>query len=127
MEEVPEEVPKTPEEAPKTPEEVSKTPEKVPENVEKKKRSKVIEARIEEETPQVAPPESPKPKRTGRPVGSKDSKPRLKKVEQAPIVAPSVVPPSDPVQGYLETKRMAAERAYQAQGEHWSNLLSHLM
>ena len=78
-----------------------------------------------EEEPRVV--EEPK-KRTGRPVGAKDSKPRRKKVEASPEV-PSVpsAPPRDPVFDYHEAKRAAVEQAYRAQGDHWANLLSHLM
>ena len=98
------------------------------------KKSKVIEAPIEEEPPQIAeeaPKEKEAPKRTGRPVGAKDSKPRQKKVDAVePKRADTAEPPrtaSDPVQDYLETRRMAAERVYHAQGEHWLKLASHLL
>ena len=122
-------------------EEFQKVPGKVQEVSEKKKKSRVIEAPIAEEQPKVAIPE-PKPKRMGRPVGAKDNKPRQKKTVTALPNIPEDTEPAeprraepkakpeprrDPVQDYLETKRMAFERAYQSQGEHWSNLLSHLM
>ena len=129
MEEAEEEVQQVPEEVPKSPEKTQKTPEKV-EQVEKKKRAKVIEAPIAEEVPQEAPQEPPDeppkeaPKRTGRPVGAKDSKPRKKKEPEEVVVERRLI---DPVYSYHEAKRQAVERAYQAQGEHWSNLLAHLM
>ena len=125
MEEAEEEVQQVPEEVPKSPEKTPKTPEKV-----EKKRAKVIEAPIAEEVPQEAPQEPPEeppkeaPKRTGRPVGAKDSKPRKKKEPEEVVVERRLV---DPVYSYHEAKRQAVERAYQAQGEHWSNLLAHLM
>ena len=124
MEEAEEEVQQVPEEVPKSPEKAPKTPEKV-----EKKRAKVIEAPIAEEVPQEAPQEPPEeppkeaPKRTGRPVGAKDSKPRKKKEPEEVVVERRI----DPVYSYHEAKRQAVERAYQAQGEHWSNLLAHLM
>ena len=133
------------EEVQKVPEKLQEVPEKVQEVPEKKKKSKVIEAPIAEEQPNVAIPEpkEPKPKRTGRPPGTKDSKPRQKKtvtLQQIPEDTEPAEPRAesrraeskpeprrDPVQDYLETKRLALERAYQSQGENWSNLLSHLM
>ena len=125
MEEAEEEVQQVPEEVPKSPEKTPKTPEKV-----EKKRAKVIEAPITEEVPKEAPQELPEeppkeaPKRTGRPIGAKDSKPRKKKEPEDVVAEQRLI---DPVYSYHEAKRQAVERAYQAQGEHWSNLLAHLM
>ena len=121
VQEVPEEVQQVPEKVQKVPEKVQKVPEKVPEKAEK--RSKVIEAPIAEEVPE--PKEEPK--RMGRPAGAKDSKPRRKKVVERQDVERQDVERQDPVYNYHEVKRQAVERAYQAQGEHWSNLLAHLM
>ena len=134
MEEVTEEVQEVPEEVQEVPEEVQQVPEKVQqvpgtvqkahEKAETTKRSKVIEAPIAEEVPET----KEEPKRMGRPAGAKDSKPRRKKVEvgeRQDVEADRRTP--DPVYNYHEVKRQAVERAYQAQGEHWSNLLAHLM
>ena len=122
-----EEVQEVPEQVEQVQQEEQQVEPKVEPQGEKKKRSKVIEAPIAEAD---APKELPNPKRMGRPVGAKDSKPRKKKEEPPETPAASSLAdtrPPDPVYDYHEIKRQAVERAYRAQGEHWANLLSHLM
>lgn len=137
MEEVPEKSEEVPEKSEQVPEKSEQVPEKSEQVVEKvKKRSKVIEAPLAEELPREA--EEIKPKRMGRPAGAKDSKPRQKKEqlrstpsvevkEEASEPRELVRREPDPVHDYYESKRMAVERVYHAQAEHWQGLLSHLM
>ena len=91
---------------------------------EPKRKLKAVEAPVDEV--QETPPEV---KRKGRPVGAKDSKPRARKVTPEHSEPEQIAPPSppDPVRSYFEARRMAVERAYHAQSDHWSSLLSHLM
>ena len=75
----------------------------------------------------------------GRPAGAKDSKPRQKKQErqaslrsvedngEASEPRELVRREPDPIHDYYESKRIAVQRVYHAQAEHWQGLLSHLM
>ena len=76
----------------------------------------------------------------GRPAGAKDSKPRQKKEQLRSTPSVEVngeaseprelvrrEPKQDPVHDYYESKRIAVQRVYHAQAEHWQGLLSHLM
>ena len=135
MEESTEDVPHS-EKADQIPTEIAKDNEILVQEVKRKPKLKVIEAPVEEEVSVEAPPEEETavPKRKGRPAGAKDSKPRARKVVPSSEVpphseplSPPPDPPMDPVRNYFEARRMAVERAYHAQGEHWSSLVSHLM
>ena len=73
------------------------------------------------------------PKRTGRPVGAKKSKPHQKKEEPdaQPIDEGRIEEQNrmerDPAHDCYESKRLAVEGARHAQAKHWMNLASRLM
>ena len=83
--------------------EVSGVEQKLTRAPEVKRRTqlKVIEAPVEVEEPAEAPAEAPVAKRKGRPVGAKDSKPRVKKViEEGPVEETPVDNKPDAVHSY---------------------------
>ena len=116
-------------------------PSDPPEPPKRKQKLKVIEAPVEKEVPREAPKEEPEepnaPKRMGRHVGAKDSKPRQRKEEGRsadwqPRAEQDTQPfdermERDPAHDCYESKRLAVERAYHAQAVRWMNLASRLM